>query len=142
MIAQTKKKLLVAAGFLSLAIGFIGIFLPLLPTAPFILLAAFCFSKGSERQYRWLVTHPRMGPLVLDWEKHGVIRRKAKVAATVMILISSSTMIALVKLKPVFWAVIGFTFACVLAYIWTRPSLPRDQGVPDQGLSGRQNQEP
>lgn len=125
MIASTKKRLLVAAGFLSLFLGFIGIFLPLLPTTPFLLLAAFCFSRGSERWHQWLISHPRMGPLIVDWERDGVIRTRAKVLATTLILTSACTMFFLLSLKPSVQTVIGLTFTCVLAFIWTRPSIPR-----------------
>ena len=50
------------AGTLALATGIVGIFLPLLPTTPFVLLAAFCFSRGSARLEAWLLAHPRWGP--------------------------------------------------------------------------------
>ena len=49
------------AGAVSLALGVLGIFLPLLPHTPFVLLAAFCFSRGSERVEAWLLAHPRFG---------------------------------------------------------------------------------
>jgi uncharacterized membrane protein YbaN (DUF454 family) len=58
-------------GALALATGVVGIFLPLLPTTPFVLLAAFCFARGSPRWEAWLLAHPRFGPLVRDWrERH------------------------------------------------------------------------
>lgn len=125
MISQTKKRLYVAAGFFSLALGFIGIFLPLLPTTPFILLAAICFSRGSERWHHWLITHPRMGPLIVDWEQYGVIRKRAKITATVLISTSGVTMYVLLNLKPAIGGVIALVFATVLTFIWTRPSEPR-----------------
>ena len=74
-----------AGGILCLILGFIGVFLPLLPTTPFILLAAFCFSKSSERIHRWLLQHPRFGPLIRDWQEHRVIRPRAKLLASTMI---------------------------------------------------------
>ncbi|MCM2280461.1 MAG: YbaN family protein [Bdellovibrionaceae bacterium] len=125
MMTQTKKRLYVAAGFLSLFLGFIGIFLPLLPTTPFLILAAFCFSRGSERWHQWLVTHPRMGPLILDWQQSGVIRMKAKVMATALIGSSFAVSFFCLTLKPLVLAVITLTLSSSLVFIWTRPSVPR-----------------
>lgn len=77
------------AGVLSLVLGFIGIFLPLLPTTPFVLLAAFCFSRGSERWEAWLVGHPRFGPMVMNWRRERAVPLRAKQLATVMMAASS-----------------------------------------------------
>jgi hypothetical protein len=62
------------AGALSLLTGIVGIFLPLLPTTPFVLLAAFCFSRGSARWEAWMLSHPRFGPIVRDWREHQAVR--------------------------------------------------------------------
>lgn len=68
-------------GILSLGFGFLGIFLPVLPTTPLVLLAAFCFSKGSPRLRAWLLRHPRFGAAILDWEATGAIPRRVKYLA-------------------------------------------------------------
>ena len=68
----------IAIGSIAVALGVIGIFLPLLPTTPFVLLAAFCFSRGSERVETWLLTHPRFGPMVADWRARRAVPRRAK----------------------------------------------------------------
>ena len=78
------KLLWLAAGWLSLAAGFVGIFLPLLPTVPFVLLAAFCFSRGSARCERWLLGHPRFGPWIEDWRANRAVPLRAKQLATLM----------------------------------------------------------
>ena len=73
------RTLLLAIGWLSVILGIIGIFLPVLPTTPFLLLAAACFARSSRRFYLWLVEHPRLGPWVRDYlDGHG-IPLKAKV---------------------------------------------------------------
>ena len=77
------------AGGLSLALGIVGIFVPLLPTTPFVLLAAFCFSRGSTRCEHWLLNHPRFGPMVRDWRERHAIPLRAKQLAWTMMTVGS-----------------------------------------------------
>jgi uncharacterized membrane protein YbaN (DUF454 family) len=79
------KTALVLAGHASMAVGFVGIFVPLLPTTPFVLLAALCYSRGSDRFHTWLLEHPRFGPMVHSWREHRAIGVRAKVVATLMV---------------------------------------------------------
>lgn len=73
-----QRGLWLAAGIVSLVAGFIGVFLPVLPTVPFVLLAAFCFSKGSPRCERWLLEHRHFGPMVRDWRAHRSVPLRVK----------------------------------------------------------------
>ncbi len=77
------------AGGLALLTGIVGVFLPVLPTTPFVLLAAFCLSRCSERAERWLLDHPRWGPMVRDWRQRRAIPLRAKQLAWVMMSITS-----------------------------------------------------
>ncbi len=67
-------------GVVALALGALGVALPLLPTTPFVLVAAFAFARSSERLHAWLVDHDLFGSLIANWRKHGAISRRAKIA--------------------------------------------------------------
>ncbi len=72
------------AGFLMTALGIAGVFLPLLPTTPFLLAAAWFFSRSSPRFERWLLDHPRLGPPLRDWRREGAISLRAKICAVTL----------------------------------------------------------
>ena len=80
--------LLIAAGWVSTALAVLGIFLPLLPTVPLLLLAAACFARGSQRCYRWLLDHRHLGPLVNGYLGGKGIPRRARVTAIVLVWLS------------------------------------------------------
>lgn len=73
-----------AAGTLALVLGLIGIFLPLLPTTPFVLLAAACYARGSRRFYDWLLAQRTFGPIIHEWQRHRSIPYKTKITAVVL----------------------------------------------------------
>jgi uncharacterized protein len=77
------------AGWLALLLGMLGIFLPLLPTTPFVLLAAWCFARGSARCEAWLLNHRRFGPLVRDWRERRAVPLRAKQLAVLTMALSS-----------------------------------------------------
>ncbi len=81
-----KKWLLITGGWLALILGVIGIFLPGLPTTPFILLAAACFARSSPELHGRLLRNRYAGPLLADWERHHSIPRRIKWLATVLML--------------------------------------------------------
>jgi len=87
--ARWQRRLWLLAGGVSLVVGIIGIALPLLPTTPFVLLAAFCFSRGSERWEAWLLAHPRYGTMVRHWRQNRAVPLRAKQLASVMMAASS-----------------------------------------------------
>jgi uncharacterized membrane protein YbaN (DUF454 family) len=70
-------------GLTFLAIGLVGIAIPLLPTTPFVLLAGVCFARGSHRLHEWLIRHPVFGPPLCQWKKCGAVSRSAKRAAII-----------------------------------------------------------
>ncbi len=120
MTRQLLRLCWLLGGFVSLALGVLGIFLPLLPTTPFVLLAAFCFSRGSERCEAWLLNHPRLGPLVRDWRATRAVPLRAKQIATVMMTLSSIW--AGYKL-PLAWCWLPAAgCAAVAAWLWSLPT--------------------
>ena len=105
---------------LSLALAVVGLFLPVLPTVPFLLLAAWAASHSSPRLSQWLENHPRFGPRITDWRRAGVVRRRAKWTAT--LVMSASAMTTLLLLRP-HWVALATVavMACVLVWLWRRP---------------------
>lgn len=95
------RYVLLAIGWLSVALGVIGIFLPLLPTTPFLLLAAACFMRSSQRFYLWLVNHRQLGPWIVDYLNGQGIPLKGKVYTISLMWLSIGLSCYLV---PLFWA--------------------------------------
>jgi uncharacterized membrane protein YbaN (DUF454 family) len=85
-----QRALWLAFGGLSLATGIVGAFLPVLPTTPFVLLAAFGFSRGCDRCERWLLEHRRFGPMVQDWRRNRAVPLRAKQLAVVTMVLGSA----------------------------------------------------
>lgn len=108
-------------GFLSLTLALIGVVLPLLPTVPFLLLAAFFFAKSSERMHAWLISHKTFGPMIIDWHERGSIRPGAKKAATLSI--AAVFLLSLALGAPNHVLIIqAMVLTGVLTFIWSRPS--------------------
>ncbi len=107
-------------GFVALA--FVGIFLPALPTTPFLIVAAFLFAKSSPRMHRWLHEHRLFGPFLNDWEAYGIIPIWAKVMA-IGCMLASLTYLALVSAAPL-WVVAATGVVMIIGavYILTKPS--------------------
>ncbi|WP_347313696.1 YbaN family protein [Defluviimonas sp. SAOS-178_SWC] len=108
-------------GASSLALGAAGIFLPLLPTVPFLLLSAFAFSRSSERLHHWLLAHPVFGPPTSAWRERGAIDRRAKWLASGSIAAAFLVSVAL-GLKAWVLGVQALVLFAVSVFIWTRPN--------------------
>lgn len=110
------------SGWLCVTLGAFGILLPLLPTVPFLLLAAVCFAKSSDAAHQWLIEHKLFGPPILDWRQSGTIRRSAKVMATVCIIAAFGLSLFL---GIVWWALTlqAIILICVSFFIWSRPEV-------------------
>ena len=113
-------------GLLSLACGAIGVILPLLPTTPFVLLAAFAFARSSPRLRRWLIHHRTFGPMITEWEIHGAIARRYKaLACSVMAVALFGSFVAAVPTHILFIQMIVMTAAAT--FILTRPNGASDR---------------
>ena len=111
------------AGGISVLLGVIGIFLPLLPTTPFLLLAAYCFQRSSPALHAWLINHPRLGPSIRDWREHGAISQSAKIQAVAAMVV----VLGVSFLLGVNWTVLTIqlvVLCCVAVFILSRPGRP------------------
>jgi uncharacterized membrane protein YbaN (DUF454 family) len=106
--------------YLFLALAIIGVFLPGLPTVPFLLLSAWFAARGSERLHRWLYAHPHFGKLLIDWEQQGAISHPSKIAAVVMLSVSWIIMYFITD-NPWIMAALAVLFIAVTAYLFSRP---------------------
>jgi hypothetical protein len=113
---------LLLVGHLAVACALAGVVLPLVPTTPFALLAAACYSRASERFARWLHDHPRLGPVLRDWRSHRAIAPRAKATAAALILASAvlSAATAPGALRFISPAIL----AVILGIVLSRPSPP------------------
>ncbi|MAW59472.1 MAG: hypothetical protein CMJ94_01410 [Planctomycetes bacterium] len=115
------RPLLLAAGLLCLALGAVGLFLPLLPTTPFLLLAAACFSRSSRRMHDWLLSNRVFGPILRDWEERGAVRRPVKWIATLLMLALISYPLGFLPIPWPAKLAAAASVLAVLSFIWTRP---------------------
>ena len=96
---KTMRVLYILLGSISLVAGIIGIFLPVLPTTPFLLLTAFCYYRGSRRMYHWLMSHPHLGTYIRNFTEKKVIPRHAK--AYILVLLWASLLFCTYILDPI-----------------------------------------
>ncbi|MFN5164972.1 MAG: YbaN family protein [Pseudomonadota bacterium] len=106
----------------SLLLGLVGVFVPGLPTVPFLLLAAWAGGKGWPALEAWLLAHPRHGPAIRRWRDHRAVPRRAKWLASATML-ASAALIGLSSAPA--WLKLGMVLllACVATWLWRRPEL-------------------
>lgn len=127
--AAPVRWLLIVLAVTSLGLGIVGLFLPVLPTVPFILLSAWAAARSSPRLLAWLEAHSAFGPMLTEWRRGGVVRRRAKWLATVTM--SGSAIIMLLILPERWIALVAIAvMACVLGWLWQRPEKMPEADVP------------
>ena len=110
-------------GILALALGGLGVVLPLLPTTPFVLIAAFAFANSSDTLHQWLLDHNIFGPLIANWQRYGAISRSAKVLSLLSMV--AVLVISLVMAVPAFViAVQALVVGACSLFIISRPLPP------------------
>jgi uncharacterized protein len=110
-------------GFTATGLGILGAALPLLPTTPFMLLAAYAFARSSPRFHGWLVNHRRFGPLILNWQRHGSIDPASKRMA-IFVMAAALILSWLLGVSARILAVQIVVLAASATFILTRPSGP------------------
>ena len=124
MVSHAKRIALILIGLVSLALGAIGVFLPLLPTTPFVLVSAIAFAKSSDRLHQWLVDHDVFGPLIANWREHGAISRRTKVIS-VLSMIAILVISALLAVPSHVIVIQAVILSCSAVFILTRPLPPQ-----------------
>jgi uncharacterized membrane protein YbaN (DUF454 family) len=123
--SPTMRLLFAGLGSLFLLLGIAGVFLPVLPTTPFVLLAAGCYARASGRFYNWLLNNPAFGPAILEWRRYRSIPWRTKLTA--ITLMSVTLGISIVFFVP--WPELQLAltlFGLLLAtYLYRIPSRDR-----------------
>ncbi len=122
MLVHIQRSVYLLFGLFFVAFAIVGIALPLVPTTPFLLLAAFCFSRSSKKLHQWLLSSKWLGPIIQDWEEFGVINLHTKWLSTLMMIgVVSYPLVFIIEVIWVKLSVIVCIIA-VLCFVWTRPS--------------------
>ena len=115
------RVLLVCLGTIFVILGVVGVFLPILPTTPFMLLAAWCYARSSSRFYNWIMNNKVFGPIIREWRQYRSIPRRAK--RTAMILMPSTFAISIFFFVPILAVQIMLAVFCImmLVFLWHIP---------------------
>lgn len=115
------RYLWVFVGLFFLALGIVGAFVPLLPSVVFWLIAAYAFSRSSDRLHNWMLAHSVIGPSIRDWRERGAISIKGKRAATVAVAFTIVVSFG-IGLSALVLGIQSIVLIAVLTFIWSRPS--------------------
>ncbi|SFN27275.1 YbaN family protein [Variovorax sp. OV329] len=110
-----------ALALVFLALGVIGAFLPVLPTVPFLIAAAWAGGRGWPALERWLLDHPRYGPYIRNWRQSGAVPRRAKWAATVMMAISALLLMLGTQAPMGVKVGVPLVMGATAVWLWRRP---------------------
>ena len=121
MLTNIKKFLYFALGCLCIAMAYIGVVTPGIPYSPFIVAAAFCFARSSERAHRWIMNHPIFGPFLTNWSTKRVFPQKMKYLMIAMMSLSLVLM-TISGVKPIGIVSTGIFMLLVAVWAWRYPS--------------------
>jgi len=120
--SRTVRWLLWIAGTISLLLGILGVFLPVLPTTPFILLSAACYARASETFHQRLLSHPTFGPTIREWEEHRALALRTKKVAISMMSLSISVSIWVVREHLWLQIMLAVIAVSVGTWLWRLPT--------------------
>jgi hypothetical protein len=123
-------------GSLALLLGIIGIFLPGLPTTPFVLVAAAGYARASEPFYRWLIANPTFGPLIIEWRRHRSMPYRIKVLAITLMSLSICVSIWALSAMPWLQALLAFIGIATALWLARIPSRDHHGGESRSGAKG------
>ena len=109
--------------YATLGLAIVGIVIPGLPTVPFVLVSAYAAARGSQRLHRWLLAHRQFGPMILDWQRHRAVSRRAKWLALASMAVCAALMF-LTAPQPWMAATGTAIMAVVATWLWARPEPP------------------
>jgi uncharacterized membrane protein YbaN (DUF454 family) len=118
MTGPLKKILLFTLGWLAVLLGAVGAVLPLLPTTPFLILALACFAKSSPRFHKMLLDNKWFGPALNQWEQSHTVRRKTKLRAMLIIVVSFSFSIWILSDRPHLQLMLVVLGTISLGFVW------------------------
>jgi uncharacterized membrane protein YbaN (DUF454 family) len=120
-VARMKKYAFITFGAIFLVVGIVALAIPVLPTTPFLILAAYCFSKGSDYLHEWLLNHKWFGPPIKDWRRSGAIKVQYKIVATLAMAGSGVMIYFETHIPPAGKVAYAVFVAALLGFIWSRP---------------------
>ena len=130
------RVVLLIFGTVALVLGIIGIFLPGLPTTPFVLVAAACYARASESFYRRLIANPTVGPLIIEWRRHHSIPYRIKVIAITLMSLTICVSIWTLSAMPWLQALLAFIGVSTAVVLWRIPSRDHEIAQDRRGEQG------
>ncbi|MGF7147139.1 hypothetical protein FHS96_000748 [Sphingomonas zeicaulis] len=119
---SVRRRLWAALGLFFVAVGIVGVILPVMPGTIFLILAAACFARSSPKLEAWLLDHPRYGPSVRSWREEGAIPWRGKLAAVIGMIIGYATFVWRAHPSLPLGAAVLAIFAGCMAYVVSRPA--------------------
>jgi uncharacterized membrane protein YbaN (DUF454 family) len=117
------RVVLVVVGTMALALGIVGIFVPVLPTTPFLLVAAACYARASTRLYEWLLGQPSLGPIISEWRRSRSLPPGVKARALIIVAVTFAVSVVLLDALPLQVGLVAFGII-LFAFLYRIPSTP------------------
>jgi uncharacterized membrane protein YbaN (DUF454 family) len=124
VLSGAKRYLYLSFGWLSILLALIGVLLPIMPTTPFCIMAAYFFSRSSKKLHHWLLNLPSIGPFIDEWERHGVIRPEAKLLSLFTVFLIFSSTLIFAPVNKIIKLVVALSGLILALFIISRPPAP------------------